>query len=412
MKLVKMSLAAAILMGASAFAVENTKISGDAQLVYQTVDANGNDLFGKSGATADAGIHLNATTDLVSNVSAGASFTALSTLGLENNLVSGVWGNSHNIKAQSGSDLTVKVENASWFNEAWLAYTAGKTTAKIGRMNLDTPLAFTETWSIEANSFEAAVVINQDIPDTTLIGAYIGNGNGGEAFGTAEPSAGVASGGIVNQNGNFATYGVNGAYTAGLVNNSWAPLTVQAWYYDLNRMAQAYWIQADLAMDMGLLVGAQYSGIDATDLAGTNTTSDVFAVMAGYEMKDTFLVKASYSVVGKDFGAGFNTATNIATAQSKLYTEAWWNYGYITRADTKSMNVTAEGNIAGMLDAGLYYTSADVGAANQDMSEITLALNKSFGPLDASLLYINTDADDQNAGDAYSNVQVYLTLNY
>ena len=412
MKLVKMSLAAVILMSASAFAIENTKVSGNAQLMYQTVDAGDKSLFDKANSAADAGIHLNATTDLLPNFTAGASFTALSTLGLENNLVSDVWGGSHGLKKQPGSDLTVKVEDASWFDQAWMAYTAGKTTAKLGRMALDTPLAFTETWSIEQNTFEAAVLINQDIPDTTLIAAYIGNGNGTEAFGDANSSGPIGKAALVNQNGNFTTYGVDGAYAAGVVNNSWKPLTVQAWYYDVNRMAQAYWLEADLAMDMGLLLGAQYSGIDVSDLVGSNVTSDVFAVMAGYTMEDKFTVKASYSAVGKDFGAGFNTATAQGTAQSKLYTEAWWNYGYITRADTTAYNVTAEGNVADMFDAGLYYTAATVGADNQDMSEITVALNKSYGPLDTSLLYIYTDAEDQNAGEAYSNVQVYLTLNY
>ncbi|MBD3801410.1 MAG: hypothetical protein IE886_08270, partial [Campylobacterales bacterium] len=52
MKLVKMSLAAAMLMGVSAFAVDNVKISGDAQIVYGTWDADTfgyNSLIGKDG---------------------------------------------------------------------------------------------------------------------------------------------------------------------------------------------------------------------------------------------------------------------------------------------------------------------------------------------------------------------------
>jgi imipenem/basic amino acid-specific outer membrane pore len=48
-------------------------------------------------------------------------------------------------------------------------------------MELDTPLAFSETWSIVPNTFEGAVVLNQDLPDTTLVGAWIGKGNGANA---------------------------------------------------------------------------------------------------------------------------------------------------------------------------------------------------------------------------------------
>ena len=92
--------------------------------------------------------------------------TVLTTLGLENNFVSNVWGGAHGATLGEGNTYAAllggaKVDNANWFNEAWAAITLGHTTAKVGRMELDTPLAFTETWSIERNSFEGAVLLNQ-----------------------------------------------------------------------------------------------------------------------------------------------------------------------------------------------------------------------------------------------------------
>lgn len=42
MKFTKLSLVAAMLIGSSAFAIENTKVGGDAKLFYHTSDANGN----------------------------------------------------------------------------------------------------------------------------------------------------------------------------------------------------------------------------------------------------------------------------------------------------------------------------------------------------------------------------------
>ncbi len=448
MKIVKMSLVAALLVGSSAFAIDNIKMSGNAQVFYGTTDVDGgttNNLSGNTGGTlfdkdsssADIGLNLNISADLVKNdlvsVSTGAGYTALSTLGLENNFVSNVWGGSHSVTTGTKSNYPsafsgAKVENANWFNEAWVAVTAGKSTAKVGRMELDTPLAFTEKWTIEKNTFEGAVLINQDIPDTTIIGGFIGTGNGTETFGQDVNGTVVghnlATAPVVNQNGQFTTYGVNGAYAAGVINNSVEPLTVQAWYYDVSKVAQAYWLQADVSME-GIMAGAQYSGIDLSDFHGSSLTSDVYAVMLGYEMKDMVTIKAAYSQVGKDYAAGFNTATATGTAQSKLYTEAWWMYGNVTAADTSAINITAEFPVNGIVDLGLYVTMIDhptkdaagALAANQDLTEVTLTAGKSFGPLDATLVYINVDtkkdATDSTSKETNDNiVQAYLTLNF
>ena len=453
MKIVKMSLAAAVLVGASAFAIDNIKMSGDAQVFYSTSDASGqttnvikgsaaNDsgtLFDKDSSAADAGLHLSISADLVKNdlvsVSSGASFTALSTLGLENNFVSNVWGTSHGVTTGTGASYAsspfsgAKVNNASWFNEAWVAVGAGKTTVKVGRMNLDTPLAYTETWSIESNSFEGAAIINTDLPDTTLVGAFVGNGNGTETFGQdINGSANyykLAVAGVVNQDGTFTTYGKNGAYAAGVINNSFKPLTVQAWYYDVSKVAQAYWLQADLNME-GILAGVQYTGItlDKT-LAPTNKDNDGYALMVGYEMKDTFTVKASYSAISankSDIAVGRNTAT--ASGASKLYTEAWWSYGYVTQADTTSYNITVEVPVKGIVDLGAYYTNANAGTnsggtAGNDMTELTITASKSFGPLDATLAYSNIDAKNRTlynntvlTDKSFNQIQAYLTLNF
>lgn len=424
MKFTKMSLVAALLVGSSAFAIENTKVSGSASLYYQTISggANGADMFNKDASAADAGVNLNLTTDLTKNdfvtVSAGAGATVLSTLGLENNLVSGVFGGAHTATTGTGASYIstapyngAKVEDAAWLNEAWIAATAGKTTLKLGRMELDTPLAFTEKWSIEKNTFESIVAINTDIPDTVLVGAYVGNGNGTETFGQDAQSnvsaLGLAAAGIVNGDGKFTTYGTNGAYAAGVINNSWKPLTVQAWYYNVVQLVDAYWLQADFNMD-GILAGAQYTAATVKD----GNADNVYAVMLGYEMKDTFTVKLAYSAVN-DSGslgyAGFNTATAKATAQSKLYTEAWWTYGVVTKADTQAFNLTVEAPIKDIVDLGLYATVASTSVDDvNDLTEITMTASHSFGPLDATAALIYADKNSDETG----TVQAYLTYNF
>ncbi len=129
-------------------------------------------------------------------------------------------------------------------------------------------------------------------------------------------------------------------------------------------------------------------------------------------MKNLMTISGAYSSTG-DKGPINVGANLIAGGQSKLYTEAWWNYGYITQVDTTAFNIALNADLAGW-GLGAYYTSADQSsdAGDNDMTEFTLTVDKSFGPLDATLAYIMTDAEDQNQGDSYNTVQAYLTLNF
>ncbi len=395
MKLIKMSMVAALLVGSSAFAIDNVKVDGNANLFYSTSDkTEAIDLFDKAGAIGQASLGLGITADLTKSVSAGAHLTALSTLGLENQLVSDVW---------EGTNAT---DDYFWFDEAWLAATAGKTTGKVGRMELDTPLVFTETWSIAKNTFEAAVLVNQDIPDTTVVAAYVGGSNGGDVV--TNPGVVVAP---VNANGttNFSQF-YNGAFAAGIINNSVEPLTLQAWYYDATRVIQAYWLQADVEID-GISFGAQYVSQDASSFNNNFETQSAYAVKLGYEMEDTFAAFIAYSSVDDKNGLG-NVGANLAgSGQSQLYTEAWWAYGVVSAVDTTTVTAAVEAPVEGIADIGVFYTMADNGAANNvgDLTELTLTASRSYGALDTTVAYINTTED---GGDAYNMLQVYLTLNF
>ncbi len=398
-----MSLVAALLVGSSAFAIDNVKASGDAKLFYSTSDTGSVDLFNKAGSAGQAAASLNLSADLTEGISAGTKVTALSTLGLEGQLVGNVW------EAPNGLTDTYIV------NDLWVAGTFGKSTVKVGRMELDTPLVFTETWSIVENTFESAVLINQDIPNTTLVGAYVGGANA-----TAVGGTGAGLGGLINAevaNSTFSQF-YKGAYAVGAVNNSWAPLTAQAWYYDATATASAYWLQADLNMD-GILAGALYTSTDLSNagLPGVTEANGAFAVMLGYEMKDMFTAKVSYSAVDDKAGAG--AGGNLAgSGQSKMYTEAWWAYGQVTQVDTTAMTLTVESPVNGMVDLGFYTTLVDHGDKNPngDLTEVTLTAGKSFGPLDATLAYIYADEGENDTTkvdpDASSTIQAYLTYNF
>ncbi|MFA6629936.1 MAG: OprD family outer membrane porin [Sulfuricurvum sp.] len=433
MKLVKMSLAAAVLLGASAFAIDNVKVSGDAKLYYMTNDAGDSDLFDKDSSAADTALRLSVTGDLTKNVSFGVTGYAVSTLGLENNLVSNTWTGAHGLQTGTGNPFLnselggVQVDDQAWIGEMWVAGTMGKTTAKLGRMELDTPLAFSEKWSIVPNTFDAAVLINQDIPDTTLVGAWVGKGNGVNAIGVATSGAAAINNStligdnVVGLGADFNTFLSDGAYAVAIVNNSFKPLTAQAWYYNVQNVADAYWLQADINCQLvkGLTIGAQYADISTKGLLDGAGDSSAYAFKLGYAGVENLSVSGAYSKADDE---GTLKVANVATnnlggAQSKLYTEAWWNYGYVGAPDAEAWNLTAEYDIKDVVKVGAYYTNVtDAFSYNSldkvDMQEITLSATKSFGPLDASLVYISTDADDQNNGSQYNTLQAYLTLNF
>jgi hypothetical protein len=432
MKLVKMSLAAAVLLGASAFALDNVKVSGDAKVFYGTNDMGDASLFSKGdavkaltkgeGSYADAALRLSATGDLAKGISFGATMYGVSTLGLENNLVSNTWSGAHGVTQNAHTAFAkdaipggAEVNDAAWLGELWTAATLGKTTVKLGRMSLDTPLAFSETWSVVPNTFEGAVLINQDLPDTTLVGAWVGKGNGGvhtELAGAATIGADL---GVVNQGGKFNTFALDGAYAAAIVNNSLKFLTAQAWYYNVVDVADAYWLQADWACQLikGVKVGVQYADMSPKGtgvvVAGGTDDSKAVAVKLAYAV-DALNISAAYSDRNKN--GGLNVA-NVATTdgQSKLYTETFWSYGYVGSSDATAWNLTAEYDLKGLAKLGAYYTNVNTDWANKagDLSEVAVTASKSFGPLDTTLAYINTKADNDNS---YNTLQAYLTLNF
>ncbi|MDD5051932.1 MAG: hypothetical protein PHO27_04255 [Sulfuricurvum sp.] len=470
MKLVKMSLAAAVLLGASAFALDNVKLDGDAKLYYGTNNAGKNSLFSKGtdlnapsgnsatnsgGSFADASVRLGVSGDLTKGVSFGGTVYGVSTLGLENNLVGQTWTGAHAVGTGNGAPYGggAQANDHAWIGEAWVASTLGKTTAKLGRMSLDTPLAYSETWSVVPNTFDAVVAINQDLPDTTLVGAYVGKGNGVNALGTsfnaavhtAIPAApagmnlgaqnlGIGVDGIVGNNG-FNTFANSGAYAVAAVNNSFKPLTAQAWYYNVSNIADAYWLQGDVNCQMvkDLKIGAQYADMSpkgALKADGVTKDSKAYAFKLGYEGVQNLKVSAAYSKADKD---GVLKVANVATnnlvaAQSKLYTEAYWNYGYVGAPDARTYALAGEYN-AGVATVGAQYTDVSIGGTNAlnvalgqkhdvKMKEIALYASKSFGPLDATVAYMSTAADDLNVktvgakGTRFDTVLAMLKLNF
>ncbi|WP_456450163.1 hypothetical protein [Hydrogenimonas sp.] len=422
MKFAKLSLAAIMAMGIAANAAD-VKVDGDVKLYYGTDDtdysvktpAPSGDLFGQNNSYGDAAIRVGLTAeDLPGGITGRISTTYLTTMGLEGRLVSGVWAGANNnttpVYDANGDIIGHTVDGSLdgiWFDEMYLKGTVfDKTTVIAGRQYLDTPMVFSEKWNIVSNSYDAAVVVDQHIEKTALVAAWVwrSNVNGGLTVSNGDGSF----------NDGFTTFGDNGAYAFGAVTSLIPYTTAQAWYYSVDSVADAYWLQADVkpafGEDLNLILGGQFAGT----MLGQKVIDDatVWAVKAGVDFKG-FTISGAYSSADKG-DLGF---ANVGGSQSKLYTEAWWNYGYVSAPDTDAYNISAEYNWADVADFGAYYTHSENDTTDVDMDEFTVTASKSFGAFDTAVAYIYTDADNKNQdangkADSFNTLQVYLTYNF
>jgi len=373
MKFTKISLIA-LLAISGAYATEGT-ISGDVKVFYGTDDIGDNDMFDKGASYGDASMSLDYSRNIKDNITINAGVTGLSTLGLENTLVSNVW---------AGGEGDDGLEDSFWIDTANVTAKFGKTTAIIGRQKLDTPLAFTETWNIVENTFDAFTFLNSDIENTTLVASAVTRANG--------------MGNFTNFQGGMTDLG-DGIYTAGAITKAIPNTTAQLWYYGANGVVdnQKVWAQADTKLDKGFSLGLQY--------AKGSSDSQLVAGKIGYDV-DNISAYVAYS--DADDKGKYNFANYGGFGGSKAYTEAWWNFGFVTEPDASTV-ATGIAYDMGNAKVGVQYTSVDSGDnGNGDMAELTLTADTNIKGIDTSFAYINTDADDK--GIDGNTVQVYLTL--
>ena len=328
MKLVKLSLVTIVaLAGVAQAEMKDVKFGGNAKIWYETFekDANSdNEFFQKHSASGQAAMNISADAVTSSGVKLHFLNTTTSTLGLENNLVSSV---------RMGQDANTSLgetmlDTQNWFSEATVTLTLpGSTAAILGRQYLDTPLAYSEHWNLVANSFDAAVFANSAMKDVTIIGAYVGKGNG-----TAGGYNAVAYDGLTT------TFAKKGAYALAVLSKL-AEIPVNFWYYNLPSHATATWLDATIAKGP-VKVKAIYSGINVDDVgSGAKWDSSATALEVSAKILKGVNFSVAYSTIGDDGDAGFNTATGKKT---KLPTATvYGDAKTATKAGTDSLKVKA-----------------------------------------------------------------------
>ena len=316
MKLAKLSLAAIVVAGlaTSTFAASDTladafkngKVNGELRAWY----------FDKDTGSADAnlfstGLVLGYVTDSFNGLTFGATmqsnYAPFADTDAKNMFKGDMWG--------SGAVLS----------EAYLAYNISKTTVKVGRQFISSPLVSGSGSRMIKESFEGALLINTDLPATTLIAGYVNKFQGRtSAVATSEvgdapefTKKGVFPGG--------GTFAFDGAYTGAVINSSITNLTLIGQYAVVNDVAgvadvDVYHLEANYVIPMsGFKLGldAVYrasqtgSALDAAHLEGDYMAGRISAKgLAGFDL--SFAYGTTSSSDGLIAGMG-NGADNLYT---------------------------------------------------------------------------------------------------
>ncbi len=456
MKFAKLSLAAIAVMGmaSGAFAGEN-KITfnpfGSAKLYYESSTTDGatdgtEDLFAKKGASGGALVSGGATGKINSCFGYGFEAMAVDTLGLEGNLVSGVrMGNANSAPKDA-------LDTQFWFPQAYITYhpcdMGTNTTFKIGRQYLDTPLAFTERWNIAPNSFDAIVALNQDIINTTIVGAYVGRGNGvfkavtnGSDFSTYGTNALAGGADALGVTGGAKTAhlaNAGGAYAVGVITSLLdGTLPISVWGYDVDDVANAAWADAGYKLDLGdgmkFDLGLQYGYVDpagATQdalkavLGKSDSTSGYGVKLGGnVSLADmNFGLSAAYSSVDKDGVIALaNTATvtahhgMVGGKKTKLYTADIYTDGtHVAMPGSDAYRIAASTKLKGIGGLTIGYTHNENDNNNKlDVDEIDTILSTNIlpGGLNTKLIYMIRDYDQKSVAD-HTHLRLILSKKF
>jgi len=346
MKASKLSLfvSAALLISSSAYAFvdkddHNIKISGHLKLWYQTMDHAGvdgekglfryqDDAAGTRNEWGDVAAQIKMTGEADDHLKYGATINGVTSMGFSGHVTSAQTTRTNDAFGETAVE-TGREQIPFWFHEIFAEYITGETKFKLGRQELNTPFAYTEKWNATSNSFEAMVVTNTDLPNTTMQAMWVSKGNGANSKLEYAPQVFGAE----NTFNNYMSYDINstedekvnpgGMLVLGIKNNSIKNVPVQAWYYNAFNVMQAAWVQAD---------------VNAKDIAGLDKAS-LTLIGAGIGLNGKVERMVSAGEIGQEHNAG-NTKTDYTTA---LATKVSANMGKFNAY--AAFSSTSEGNL-------------------------------------------------------------------
>jgi hypothetical protein len=278
-------------------------------------------------------------------------------------------------------------DSVTYMGEAYVQYKNGNTTFKGGRQKLDTPMAGSDDARMLPNLFEAYVLSNTDVKDTTLIAAYVtkfAQGSFGRVYngGVLSVTSGyslVDSKTHVGEFVDMGTYAIGentgGVSVAAAIYSGIPGLKLQLWDYYAQDILNAVYAEANYgwsyASGVAPYVAAQW--INERDVGSNSVAavqkveSDFIAAKMGVKVAN-FDLSAAVSHNSKDSDAdnGTHGGTISPWGGMPAYTQ-----GMVTRhqfmAGTDAWKVAAAydwKDYGVNLNTGVYYVEYDMDPLN------------------------------------------------
>ena len=288
-------------------------------------------------------------------------------------------------------------DSYSILGEAYLQAVYKNTILKVGRQEIDTPFADTDDIGMVPDTYRAAILINKDIPDTTLIAGYLDKWAGIDA---PKPEK------FTDINGD------NGVWVVGSTYEGIKGLTLSAWYYSLpdDDIDGIFYIEVDYEGKAG---GISYStGIQYANQSHNNNTGDDTNIWGltgsiGYNPMGLTATIAYNKSNDNAADNGFGGGPFFTSAEFETIAEAGKDGDVIMAGlEWDLSNIGFDGLT---LDAN-YFAFEDYN--DNDGNELDLSANYAFNDnLAIDLIYANVDNGDVSGND-FENTRVFVNYNF
>ncbi|PLY09455.1 MAG: hypothetical protein C0626_10780 [Arcobacter sp.] len=241
-------------------------------------------------------------------------------------------------------------------SQAYLEYTRGYTTGKVGRQYISTPLVAGSSSRIFKESFEAILLSNTDIPGTTLVAGYVDK----EQYRTDIAARGATNGTVKAVSG-FENV-QDGAYTLYVKNNSIENLTLDGQYAQIKTDGtqvndkKAFYASASYNINPFTISAQTYQTDDGS---ATNSDGKAYGIDLGANFGKLSL-GAAYTTIDDEA----DIVNGIGNGADYMYTWAWI-YGGIYTADTDAYKLSAGYKITDYLSFDIMYSSWKTGSTNR-----------------------------------------------
>lgn len=228
-----------------------------------------------------------------------------------------------------------------YLGEAYVDYSINDFSFRIGRQQIDTPLADTDDIRMHPNTFEAAIATYKGFEGTTIVG------------GAVKRFAGYDSGNDISEFKKLDGADSRGAAIAGIINESVENLAVQGWVYSIDNMTNILYTDAVYTVPLSETTGLEFAGQFGHFNEKQNSGID----------GNVYGVGASFNIDMITVGVAYNKATND---NSKAIVNGFGGGAYYTSME--------EMTIDGLEDARAYQINTQLDMSNAGIEGLTLAV--------------------------------------